>query len=98
MPESLLLNKVTGLRSATLFKKRLWHRCFPVNFAKFVTTLKTPPVDASENSREQYKNPGSKKPYKNGSKNFSVPQGSPAKRKNCYRLGKTTGKETECKC
>ena len=21
---------------ATLFKKRLWHRCFPVNFAKFL--------------------------------------------------------------
>ena len=27
------------LRPATLLKKRLWHRCFPVNFAKF---LKTP--------------------------------------------------------
>ena len=25
----------TGLRPATLLKKRLWHRCFPVNFAKF---------------------------------------------------------------
>ena len=24
------------LRSATLLKKRLWHRCFPVNFAKFL--------------------------------------------------------------
>ena len=23
---------------ATLFKKRLWHRCFPVNFAKFLRT------------------------------------------------------------
>ena len=23
-------------RPATLLKKRLWHRCFPVNFAKFV--------------------------------------------------------------
>ena len=22
-------------RSATLFKKRLWHRCFPANFVKF---------------------------------------------------------------
>ena len=21
--------------AATLFKKRLWHRCFPVDFAKF---------------------------------------------------------------
>ena len=28
-------NKVAGLRSAKLFKKRLWHRCFPVNFAEF---------------------------------------------------------------
>ena len=25
-----------GLGPATLFKKRLWHRCFPVNFAKFL--------------------------------------------------------------
>ena len=25
-------------RSATLLKKRLWHRCFPVNFAKFLRT------------------------------------------------------------
>ena len=31
--------KVAGLRSTTLLKKRLWHRCFPVNCAKF---LKTP--------------------------------------------------------
>ena len=27
-----------GLRSATLLKKRLWHKCFPVNFAKFLRT------------------------------------------------------------
>ena len=26
-------------RPATLFKKRLWHRCFPVNFAKFLRAL-----------------------------------------------------------
>ena len=31
---SLFFNKVAGLRSAILLKKRLWHRCFPVNFAK----------------------------------------------------------------
>ena len=31
-------NKVAGLRVATLFKKRLWHRCFPVNFTKFLRT------------------------------------------------------------
>ena len=24
--------------TATLLKKRLWHRCFPVNFAKFLRT------------------------------------------------------------
>ena len=28
----------SGLRLATLFKKRLWHRCFPVNFVKFLRT------------------------------------------------------------
>ena len=27
-----------GLRPATLLKKRLWHRCFPVNFVKFLRT------------------------------------------------------------
>ena len=32
---SLFFNKVAGLRAATLLKKRLWHRCFPENFAKF---------------------------------------------------------------
>ena len=36
--QSLLFNNVAGLRPATLFKKRLWHRCFPVNFAKFLRT------------------------------------------------------------
>ena len=30
------LNKVAGLRPATLLKKSLWHRCLPVNFAKFL--------------------------------------------------------------
>ena len=34
--------KLTGknlcLRPATLLKKRLWCRCFPVNFAKFLRT------------------------------------------------------------
>ena len=37
--QSLFLNKVAGLRSATFLKKRLWHRCFPVNFAKFLKQL-----------------------------------------------------------
>ena len=35
---SLFFNKVAGLRPATLLKKRLWHRCFPVNFAKILRT------------------------------------------------------------
>ena len=35
---SLFFNKVAGLRPATLLKKRLWHRCFPVNFVKFLRT------------------------------------------------------------
>ena len=37
--QSLFFNKVAGLRPATLLKKRLWHRCFPVNFAKFHRTF-----------------------------------------------------------
>ena len=35
--ESLSFNKVAGLRPAILLKKRLWYRCFPMNFAKFLT-------------------------------------------------------------
>ena len=32
----------------TTMEKRLWHRCSPKNFAKFIRTLsRTPPVDAS---------------------------------------------------
>ena len=37
--QSLFFSKVAGLRSATLLKRRLWHRCFPVNFVKFLRTL-----------------------------------------------------------
>ena len=29
---------VADLRPATLLKKRRWHRCFPMNFAKFLRT------------------------------------------------------------
>ena len=56
--QSFSFNKVTGVRPATLLKKRLCHRCFPVNFAKF---LRTPfltehlwwllPVTANSNSK-----------------------------------------------
>ena len=30
--------ETTCARASFLLKKRLWHRCFPVNFAKFVRT------------------------------------------------------------
>ena len=45
MPESLF-NKVAGHRpqACNFIKKRLRHKCFPSNFAKF---LRTPPVAAS---------------------------------------------------
>ena len=36
--ERIFLNKVACLSPATLLKKRLWHRCFPMNFAKFLGT------------------------------------------------------------
>ena len=36
--QSLFFNKVTGPRPATLLKKRLWHKCFPVKFTKFLRT------------------------------------------------------------
>ena len=35
VPKSLF-NKVAGLRPVTSLKKEPWHRCFPVNFAKFL--------------------------------------------------------------
>ena len=34
--QSLFLIKLQASRPPTLSKKRLWHRCFPVNFAKFL--------------------------------------------------------------
>ena len=39
MCQGLFFNKVAGLSPATLLKKRLWYRCFSVNFAKFLKTL-----------------------------------------------------------
>ena len=36
--QSLFFNKFAGLRAATLLKKKLWHMCLPVNFAKFLRT------------------------------------------------------------
>ena len=35
---SLFFNKVAGLRPATLLKKRLWRRCFSLNFMKYLRT------------------------------------------------------------
>ena len=36
--QSLFFNEVADLSSATLLKRRPWHMCFPVNFAKFLRT------------------------------------------------------------
>ena len=36
--QSLFFNKVAGPRSAALLEKRLWCRCFPLCFAKFLRT------------------------------------------------------------
>ena len=37
VPESLF--NIAGLRPATLLKKRPWHRCFHLDFGKFLRTL-----------------------------------------------------------
>ena len=34
-----LFNNVAGLKACNFIKKRLQHRCFPVNIAKFLRTL-----------------------------------------------------------
>ena len=36
--QSPFFTRVADLRPATLLKKRLWHRCFPANFVKFLRT------------------------------------------------------------
>ena len=36
--QSPFFNKVADLRPEILLEKRLWHRCFSVNFAKFLRT------------------------------------------------------------
>ena len=53
MPQPLF-NKVSGLRTQAwnFIKKRLWHRCFAVNFANF--SYRTSPVAASVNSISIY--------------------------------------------
>ena len=39
--QSLFFNKVADPRHATLFKKRLWHRCFSVHFSNFLKHVST---------------------------------------------------------
>ena len=41
------LSRLAGLSPATLLKNRLWHRCFPVNFAKVLRTTLQNISDAS---------------------------------------------------
>ena len=36
--QCLFFNKVAGLSLQPYIKKRLWHGCFPTNFAKFLRT------------------------------------------------------------
>ena len=36
--QGLLFNKIAGLGAATLLKKKLRRRCFPLNLAKFLRT------------------------------------------------------------
>ena len=36
--QNLFFSKVTVLSPATLLKRRLWHKFFPVNFSKFLRT------------------------------------------------------------
>ena len=50
--QSIFFKKVAGLRlrPATLLRKRLWHRCFPVSFAKFLrTSFYRTPLDGCHN-------------------------------------------------
>ena len=46
--QSLFFHNFSGLKPATLIKKRLWHTCFPTNFAKIwrTTFYRKPPVAA----------------------------------------------------
>ena len=50
MCQSFFFNNVAHHRPATLLKKRLWRRCFPVNFVEFLWTpfFRTPQAAASE--------------------------------------------------
>ena len=56
--QCLLVHKVQGLTSATLFKKKLWQSCVSVIFGKFLRTrfYRTPPLAASHCSSFTYIN------------------------------------------
>ena len=48
MPEFFLLDEVAHHQACNFVKKRLQHRCFTVNFAKFLKApSRTPPMNAS---------------------------------------------------
>ena len=52
---SLFFNKASGLRPATKFKKRLQHRCFPMNFVKsFKNTFFTKHFQATASSKSEF--------------------------------------------
>ena len=36
--QRLFFDKIVGLRPASLFKRKFWHKCFCVNFVKFLRT------------------------------------------------------------
>ena len=38
LSQRLFFNKVVDLLPATILKKRIWHRCFPVNLANYLRT------------------------------------------------------------
>ena len=51
--QRLFFNGLVSFRLTTSLKKSLWHRCFPVNFTKFLRTpffYRTPRLAASEQS------------------------------------------------
>ena len=62
--QSLFFNIVeaSGLRLATLLNKRIWRRCFPVNFVKF---LRTPLDDCRIEKKIAFFSGSNKIPQKN---------------------------------
>ena len=48
--QSLIFNKVAGMRPATLLKRRFWRRCFPVSVRR--CPVKNVFIKVSQNSQE----------------------------------------------